>query len=243
MKRPAQNLLVDAVALVAFVLLAATGTLLEFVLPHGRGGDAIWGLSRHDWGAVHFWIAVVFLTTIAVHFVLHWQWITCMVKGRPADGPQARRRVALTLGGGAVLLLLALAPLLSPVTRGTTPGGGHGQGRAAADDAPAVAAPESSAPAPAETAAPAPVDTPADAPARRVAHAPEDDPYDLRGSMTLAEVAERTGVPAADLADRLGLPADVPTDARLGVLRRTYGFTMRDVREAVPDAGAADERR
>ena len=82
MKRTNVNFLVDALSLVALVLLAVTGAIIRYVLPAGSGhGSALWGLDRHGWGHVHFWIAVAFCVAMVVHLVLHW--------GRP--GRRARR--------------------------------------------------------------------------------------------------------------------------------------------------------
>lgn len=49
----------------------------------GQGGEHIkqlWELGRHDWGAVHFWLAVGFIVLMVVHLVLHWTWIKSYVK-------------------------------------------------------------------------------------------------------------------------------------------------------------------
>lgn len=114
MKRPVQNLVVDSIAFVLFVVLVATGLLMYVNLPPGSHGWAIWGLGRHDWGAIHFWVAVGMLAVMAVHLLLHWRWIVSMVKGRPAKGPRARHRIALALVGVGALLILAAAPLVTP---------------------------------------------------------------------------------------------------------------------------------
>jgi hypothetical protein len=138
MKRPAQNFLVDSLSLVAFVLLVATGVVMYFVLPPGSHGTTLWGLGRHDWGDVHFWVAVGFLGLLSLHLLLHWKWIVCMVQGRPRDSKRARQRVTLGIVGVVALLLLIAAPLLSSTVEG--PGAGRdGRGRAAATaEAPAA---------------------------------------------------------------------------------------------------------
>ena len=63
--------------------------------------------------------------------------------------------------------------------------------------------------------------------------------------MTLAEVQEATGVPAAHIIEELGLPPTVKHDERLGRLRTTYGFTINDVRHIVQayQQGEAQPRR
>jgi len=55
----------------------------------------------------------------------------------------------------------------------------------------------------------------------------------IRGSMTLAEIQETTGVPAEHIIEDLGLPASVQRDERLGRLKRAYGFAIDDVRRII----------
>jgi hypothetical protein len=126
MRRPALNLVVDAAAFVGFVFLVSTGVLMRYVLPPGSGKRAVvWGLDRHDWGALHFWIAAAFLAVLAFHLVLHGKWILAVLRGRPRQGSGGR--VALGLVGLLAVLALAAAPLVSPVERTgeTGPAGGH----------------------------------------------------------------------------------------------------------------------
>ena len=116
MKRSDLNFFVDAVAFAMFVFLVATGVLMEFLLPAGSGySTSLWGLERHGWGDIHFWIAVVFLTALAVHLYLHWKWIVSVLRGHPREGSGVR--VGLGVLGLVALLAIAVAPLLSPVER------------------------------------------------------------------------------------------------------------------------------
>ncbi len=57
----------------------------------------------------------------------------------------------------------------------------------------------------------------------------------ITGQTTLREIETRSGVSARLIADRLGLPSNVSPDAQLGKLRRTYRFTMQEVRDIVSD--------
>lgn len=116
MRKPTRNLIVDSLAFTGFLLLTTTGVLMRYVLPPGSGRRAaIWGLDRHGWGELHFWIAVGLLLVLALHLVLHWRWILSVVRGRPREG--SGLRVGLGLTGLAALVALALAPLLTPVER------------------------------------------------------------------------------------------------------------------------------
>lgn len=62
----------------------------------------------------------------------------------------------------------------------------------------------------------------------------------VRGNMTLEEVERATGVSAARILRELGLPADTPTNERLGRLRRTHGFEIERVRAIVEEARLAE---
>lgn len=155
MKRPALNFTVDLLAFVGFALLAATGLVLNFALPPGSGGPwgagpgpgaaqrpvaLLWGLTRHEWGRVHFWTAVALMSVLAVHLFLHWRWIACMAKGQP----RARSGFRLALGMFGLLALAAFAAslFLSPVRKvprsqlwqergaASAPEAGGGRGRA-----------------------------------------------------------------------------------------------------------------
>lgn len=113
-KRPNLNAAIDALALGGFVFLTATGVLMRYVLPPGSGWHTtVWGLSRHAWGEIHFWIAVVFLATLTVHLLIHRRWIVSIMRGRPHEG--SGYRVALGLVGLLAILGIAAAPFVSPV--------------------------------------------------------------------------------------------------------------------------------
>jgi len=57
----------------------------------------------------------------------------------------------------------------------------------------------------------------------------------ITGQMTLREIEMRSGVSARLVADRLGLPRHASLDLPLGKLRKTYRFTMQDLRDIVSD--------
>jgi Domain of unknown function (DUF4405) len=76
MSRGFLNLVIDTVAAALLTAMVGTGYILWFVLPPGtHRTDILWGLLRHQWGAVHFWISLVLLTVLAIHVALHWRWL------------------------------------------------------------------------------------------------------------------------------------------------------------------------
>jgi hypothetical protein len=188
MSRSTTNFVVDAVAFVAIMLLGATGALIRYILPPGSGHfSQLWGMDRHQWGQIHFWIAVVLLCTVVLHLFLHWQWIVGMVRGR--SGSRSAIRVGLAIVGVLVLAGLMASPFFGQVQQTGEP-----------------------------------------------PHKMQSDEHranQINGSMTLHEVEEQTGVPAAVILKELGLPANLPTDELLGRLRRQHGFEMHDIQEIV----------
>jgi hypothetical protein len=132
MKRSHLNLLVDAASFVAFLLLLSTGLVLRYQLPPGSGelegqgsgpGAAnrvvtfLWGQTRHDWGAIHFWIAVTLVAVLALHLFLHWKWIVCMVRG--VNSEASGWRFGLGLASLLALVVLAAVPLAAPTDHAT----------------------------------------------------------------------------------------------------------------------------
>lgn len=190
MKRSDLNFLIDFIAFVGFVLMTTTGVLMRYLLPPGSGHySTIWGLDRHEWGGVHFWISLVFFSVLAIHLVLHWRWIVTVATGRPREGSGVR--AGLGAVGVTTVLALSVSPLLMPVEKGAT----------GLDSTPFSS------------------------------HPYED--ISIRGSMSLQEIQDTTGVPAMHIVEALNLPRSTHTTERLGNLKRQFGFEINDVREIV----------
>jgi hypothetical protein len=135
MSRTALNAIVDAVAYAGLVALATTGLMLRWQMPPGSGGlhgmgagsgagagsrpvTVVWGLSRHEWGGIHYWIALVLMGVLAVHLILHWKWIVCVLRGKP-HADVSGGRFAVGVAGLVLVALLAASPPLTPAR--TTP--------------------------------------------------------------------------------------------------------------------------
>lgn len=84
MDKPRLNFVIDAVMFVLLMAIAGLGLLMKFVLIPGRERWAkygrnvelsLFGLDRHDWGAIHFYLALILLGVLILHLILHWTMI------------------------------------------------------------------------------------------------------------------------------------------------------------------------
>jgi hypothetical protein len=112
MRKDLLNFIVDAIALLAILGLLLTGLTVTYLLPPGsRGGHGLtlWGLSRHDWGDVHFWLAISVVALFWLHVALHWTWVIVVVqrvfsrRGTQPRVPGALQRNLIGLGVTVVL--------------------------------------------------------------------------------------------------------------------------------------------
>jgi len=113
MSRGFLNLMIDTVAAALLTAMVGTGYILWFALPPGTNRThVLWGLLRHQWGAVHFWISATLLTVLAVHVALHWRWLVMGLSkrfGLTAWAAQSPRLAGLTVLAAAALPLSTLA--------------------------------------------------------------------------------------------------------------------------------------
>lgn len=129
MNRAKLNLLVDTIALFGFLFLASTGVLLKLQLPPGSGRIAgegagwreasrpvslVWGLTRHEWGEVHFWTAIAIAAVLSLHLFLHWRWIYGVLHGK--KGAASGLRLAIGACALALLVIAAALPLVADKT-------------------------------------------------------------------------------------------------------------------------------
>lgn len=111
MKRTFLNMLVDAIAAAVMLGMIGTGIIMRFTLPPGSGRIAsLWGMTRHQWGDLHFWLSVAAIAVVVLHLSLHWTWVVTVVRrwlARSSQGaPTPRTRAIAAI---ATFLIAALA--------------------------------------------------------------------------------------------------------------------------------------
>ncbi|WP_305907451.1 DUF4405 domain-containing protein [Methylomarinum sp. Ch1-1] len=115
---------VDLCSFIALTLIVSTGTLLEFTLPARSGRSSVWGLTRHQWGDVHWYVSIFFLLMMSLHLLTHLKYIKQVVLGHASS--ERKYRVGIGLVGMIALIVILLAPVLSPVEEGQRGGRGYG---------------------------------------------------------------------------------------------------------------------
>ncbi|HSJ13736.1 MAG TPA: DUF4405 domain-containing protein [Longimicrobiales bacterium] len=136
MRKQTLNFSLDTLSFLAMLMLLGTGLLMKFTLPPGSGGKTLWGLGRHGWGDLHFWIAITLAALITLHVALHWAWVYASSRRLAGGAPPRMRRPGRERAFGYALLgavVLAVVGFLA-AARGSVVGGG------ADDHAPAPAA-------------------------------------------------------------------------------------------------------
>ena len=111
----------DLTLYLLLVGLCVTGAIMKWKLPPGsRGGHglSLWGWDRHQWGELHFILALILVALLVLHLFLNWRWV-CMVACR---GRTVWAWIVILLGilfvGGVFLLPVEQSP------RGTGEGRG-----------------------------------------------------------------------------------------------------------------------
>ena len=238
MKKNNLKYLVDTLLFLCMVGLALIGFLMAFFLAEGPAGQIsgkyFLGLHRHQWGDIHLYLSIIFSLLVVIHLMLNWKWIKSQAERLFKRGWKA----ALLLTLASAFILMALMWLLLPKQsfsyknygtrfRGDIPVRLNG----ADPKIPAQEIPEDPAQLnPASEAVPAEITPP------RLIHgrlSQEKSGLVITGQMTLLDLENQTGVPVSAILSRMNLPADTPRREPLGRLRRYFGFTLIQLRDAV----------
>ncbi|MBN2576688.1 MAG: DUF4405 domain-containing protein [Deltaproteobacteria bacterium] len=233
MKRTAVNFWLDLASLLAMVSLALTGGINHYVLPSGTGNWlTLFGLDRHDYGKIHFYLGFAIVILLALHVAMHWSWL-CGFVAKRLGKEQPSRRARLWAGVGTLALfgLLLVGGLAWAASRVENRFGAQDRPRGPSwsrDAQPAGAANQVSATPPRPETAPV---SP-----RRAGLAGRDDEdacpaaAAINGRVTVAEAAAAARLNPAAFLRALGVTEPVDPQERLGRLKRWYGFSIQDVR-------------
>jgi len=79
MKKTTLYYVVDIILFVLLTAIAFIGILMGFFIPKGPTANEadkyLWQLHRHQWGNIHLYLSLAFITFFIIHIILHWSWI------------------------------------------------------------------------------------------------------------------------------------------------------------------------
>ncbi|MEE4198491.1 MAG: DUF4405 domain-containing protein [Bacteroidales bacterium] len=230
------NFVIDAIMFVLMGLLAGIGLLIKYVLvsgeqrwiQYGQNVDiAFWGMDRHEWGTIHLVVAIVLAVFLVLHIILHWNMIVCLYK-RIIGHRFARIICAVTFV--CISAILILFPYFIRVeTQEIAPGRERFQitetresKRGTTKQSVLREKGQEKVKVTAEVKE-----------KEEERHHRIESGIEVKGFMTLAEVSREYNVPINYLKQALSLPATTSETAKLGHLRKQYGFKMSELEQII----------
>lgn len=213
MRRPQVNFIIDSIAFCAFFFLTTTGILMRYILPPGSGHfTTIWGLDRHQWGTIHFWLSIALFGVLALHLILHWKWIVCVLTGKPRE--ESGYRSVLGFISLIIVVALSVSPLIQEkeVSSNNQTRGLRSNDLIIKEDS---------------------IIEKSNIINKTIPSAHKYEDLLIKGSMTLNEAAGSSRVPLNYLLKELNLPSSLTGNEQLGQLKRRYGFELNQVREII----------
>jgi cytochrome b subunit of formate dehydrogenase len=99
MSKTKLNYWLDGVIALALILSALSGIVFLFAGSGGYQGGRnpgfqteILGISRTIWSDLHTWVSLVMIAGVAIHMVLHWEWIVCTTRCMLEGSERAAQR-------------------------------------------------------------------------------------------------------------------------------------------------------
>jgi hypothetical protein len=222
------NFVLDALMFMDMTIIGGLGFLMKYTLPPGRerllaSGDTartqFLGMDRHQWGSIHLYAALFLLIILAVHIYLHWNMIVEIYRNMIKS--KVTRTVIAVVFISICAVFFVFPFLLSALA---SRNGGNSQGNYGSHRN------ESSSNG--SSLKEGQTDSTRN-------HQQGDSEIEgtetLRGSMTIGEVASACNITPDEVKKRLNLPDKVATDEQVGQLKKQFGFTMQQVREAMPE--------
>ncbi len=230
--KPKINFIIDAVMFILMMAIGGIGFLIKYSLLSGSDRWRVyednvelylWGMDRHQWGAIHLALGFILLALLVLHIALHWKLITAYF--RQMVTTKSARTVSLLVFCVVSLAALLFAFFLPIDLVALREGQGQHRIERAATAQQAIIVKKQE-----QNQTSAKNEDNAEQLARRIS---------INGSMTLRQVALAAGVPADSLKAAMGLPSTISDNERLSVLRRRYGFHMSDIERWIEN----DQRR
>ena len=238
--------LIDALLFICMVGLVGIGFLQGLVLEEGPVSDVskkyFLGLHTHQWGHIHFYIAIAFTVLIIIHLILSWKWIkACSIRiFKNKWGSALIGMVVISLLIPLIFWAFSLKHADKYAEYGTRSGRGQNivltekqvKGKAVQEVVEPPAQKEESVQGEESLyeGRQEPVEEPRLTRGRLDEH---ETGILITGQMTLLELEKITGIPKSTILREMGLPTNIPSSESLGRLKRRYNFTMQELRDKI----------
>lgn len=231
---PKLNLTIDFIMFVVLMAVAGIGMLIRFILVPGFKRNEIYGadtelvfmgLDRHQWGAIHMVLSILLIILLVLHIVFHWDQICCILKR------MVKKKSGRTITWIASVLVLIIFGILPFFIQPTVIQGISHDGHYRANQNRNSNLTQERTLDLADTTTITDRENQSPSEKNRKQHFEKQD-IDIKGSMTLNEVAQKYKAPVSELAAHIKVPENYANE-RLGRLRKQYGFSMNDLREYI----------
>ncbi|HPM03797.1 MAG TPA: DUF4405 domain-containing protein [Candidatus Cloacimonadota bacterium] len=246
--KPKVNLVIDTIMFLDLMAVAGLGFLMKYVLLPGYKINEIYGtntelfflgLDRHQWGAIHLYLALFMVFLLVLHIIFHWGTIIVIFR-QMIHGTTTRSAISILV---VVLgLFLAISPFfVNPQI--TQMQRKHNRNRAperlgTSSDTFNIKNEEDYVLTPENTTIPQELNLP-DKPVLQPqeiieeetvgTHRHEHNQVDIDGTMTLNQISVKYKVSVGELAKVIDVPVNYANE-RLGRLKKRYGFEMDKLR-------------
>lgn len=226
MNKSKLNFIIDIFMFICMTLIASIGFLIKFILIPGRESWEIYGknvdlllfgMDRHQWGTIHLYIAFILLALLVLHIFLHWKMIVGLYH-KLITSPKIRK-ISFWIFMSVFIFLIVFPFAVNPkvVDRGL--GKGHYNTRKGNENG---------------------IKTTIKQHENKLQNNSHEKytasgiAIEVRGFMTLTDVAQKYNVPINILIAQLGIPKSAGLSVQqLGRLRKIYNFKMTDVEKII----------
>jgi LysM repeat protein len=241
------NLSIDIIMFMLLIPVAGIGFLMKYVIVSGTERNIIYGnnvdlefigLTRHQWGAIHLTLSIIFLILLFLHIILHWKLILS-VSRQMVQIKAIRLSVTIFLALFCLIILFSpffITPdqvLFEPKHRNRTNGVNsliyQNSETSNSTNFPVQQSAKT------EDAIITKDDQKINSINKDSDHHQTDfEKYEVNGTYTLQSISDKYNIPVSYLARDLNIPENM-TGQKLGRLKRQYPFTMTDVRKSISD--------
>lgn len=213
MKKTDWKYVVDIFMFICMVGIIFIGFLMGLFLAEGpvaqESKKYFLGLHRHQWGHIHFYLSIAFVTFLIIHLILEWSWIKGKSQNIFRKGWGVALALLVVLSFGVLFLFWSLYPKYPAAYAD------YGQGRGARVRQESLQSAGYS------------------RPAQSRFQEKDQKTFVVTGQMTLSELERVTGLQAEKILSRMGLPTGMSKKDTLGQLRKRYGFSLVEMREVI----------